>query len=120
MAFGMWETAMSLGGTEYGNNPLNAAGGWAFWNNIFAPIVGLLQFGASFAFFAVLIYAFYIIVTGSGDEEKLTKGKNALIFGVVGFVMIQLPYRLVNSLYKGLPECTESKGLWGLADAGCK
>lgn len=119
MAFGMWQTAMSLGGTNYGTNPITAAAAWEFWHKIFAPIVGLLQFGASFAFFAVLIYAFYIIVTGAGDEEKLKKWKNALIFGVVGFVMIQLPYRLVNALYKGLPQCENPKWIWTLADAGC-
>ncbi len=65
MAFPIWQTAMNIEGTQYGQNPLNAATAWVFWSNIISPVVLLLQFLASFAFFAVLIYAFYIIVTGS-------------------------------------------------------
>ena len=40
---------------------------------IFAPIVGVLQMLASFAFLAMVIYAFFTIVTGAGDEEKMKK-----------------------------------------------
>lgn len=119
MSYSIWSTAMSLDNIQYGQNPLSAATAWKFWNNIFSPLIGLLQFLASFAFFAVMIYAFYIIVTGAWDEDKLKKWKNTLIFGVVGFVMIQLPYRIVTSLYQGLPDCKENEGLWGLANTGC-
>jgi uncharacterized membrane protein YqaE (UPF0057 family) len=28
---------------------------------------------AAFAFIAMMIYAFYVIITGAGDEEKLKK-----------------------------------------------
>jgi hypothetical protein len=35
--------------------------------------VGVLQMLASFAFLMMIIYAFFTIVGGAGDEEKLKK-----------------------------------------------
>jgi hypothetical protein len=39
---------------------------WDFWNNIFKPIISLLQVLASFAFIVMMIYGFYRMVFGSG------------------------------------------------------
>ena len=69
IAFSAWKTLM-LRGTTSG---IDGSLGWAIWLQIFAPIVGLLQMFAAFAFIAMMIYAFYIIITGAGDEEKLKK-----------------------------------------------
>lgn len=54
------------------------------------------------------LYAFYTIVTGGGDEEKLKKGKQMVIYGLIGFVLIRLPKAIVSAIY-GAPEgCTNS------------
>ncbi len=47
--------------------------GWMTWINVFEPIVNILLLLASFGFIAMAIYAFYTIITGAGDEEKLKK-----------------------------------------------
>lgn len=80
------------------------------WKEIVLPIVGILQFLASFAFLAMMIYGFYKIITGAGDTDKLEKSKMTFIYAVAGFLLIQLPRKIVNLLYgSDLSECrTES------------
>lgn len=101
-------------------NPINAALSWTFWHNIIDPILQLLQYLASFAFLAMMFYAFYVMVTGGGDEKKLEKGKQTFIYGLIGFLMIQLPYTIVKIFYRGVPECAaNSSTLWSFSGASC-
>ncbi len=76
---------------------------WSFWESlwekIFQPIVKLLQMLAAFGFISMMIYAFYIIVTGWGDEEKLKKWKTTVIYAIVWFLLIKVPEYLVNAIY---------------------
>ncbi len=60
IVFSIWSTLLV---SEDMGSPINAALSWQFWSNIVSPIVGLLQFLASFGFIAMMIYAFYLIVT---------------------------------------------------------
>lgn len=114
IASNIWKTGLQY---EKGGNIISARFGWELWRNIFEPFVQLFQYFASFAFLAMMIYAFYIIVTGGGDDEKLTKGKNTLFFALIGFILIQIPHRIVSAMYGGIPECKELKGstLWTMA-----
>lgn len=116
LASKIWINFLEL---DSGKSPLNVSFAWKFWGNIFEPIVMLFQYFASFAFLAMMIYAFYVIVTGAGDEDKLKKGKNTLIFAILGFVLIQFPVTIVRLMYAGVPECqnTQDQGLWDLAAA---
>lgn len=57
------------------------------------------------------VYAFFTIVTGGGDEEKLKKGKNMIIYALVGFLLIRLPRAFISAIY-GAPDCKESEYLW--------
>lgn len=115
IAYSIWTTMLSGGGGSGFSSML----AWDFWNNIIAPIVQLLQFLASFAFLAMMIYAFYIIITGGGDEEKLKKGYHTLGYGLVGILLIQVPYRLVSLIYGDVPDCAESATLWSFAGGSC-
>lgn len=72
---------------------------WTAWINIFEPIVNILLLLASFGFIAMAVYAFYTIITGGGDEEKLKKGKNIIIYALIGFLLIRIPKILVTALY---------------------
>ena len=85
--------------------------GWHMWVNIFSPIVGLMQLLASFGFLGMMIYAFFIIVSGGGDEEKAKKGKNIVIYGLIGFLLIRVPRAFISAIY-GSPSCRESEFLW--------
>lgn len=69
LAFSIWNTLM----INDPNAGVSSILGWQMWVNIFSPLVGMLQVLASFGFFAMMVYAFFMIVTGGGDEEKLKK-----------------------------------------------
>ena len=43
---------------------INGKLGWQFWTSIFEPIVNVLVLLAGFGFLIMMVYAFYIIVTG--------------------------------------------------------
>lgn len=73
--------------------------GWMTWANVFEPIVNILLLLASFAFIAMAIYAFYTIITGAWDEEKLKKWKNIIIYALIGYLLIRIPKILVTALY---------------------
>jgi hypothetical protein len=73
--------------------------GWLFWINILEPIVNIMLLLASFGFIAMAIYSFYTIITGGGDEEKVKKGKNMIIYALIGFLLIRIPKTLVTAIY---------------------
>lgn len=75
-----------------------------FLNNIIYPFVRMLELLATFAFLAMGIYAFYLIITAWGTEEKAKKGKQTIIFALIGFLLIKVPRVLVESIY-GKAEC---------------
>lgn len=113
ITFSIWGTLFQR---DTSTSAVDAALSWEFWNNIFSPIVGLFQLLAGFAFIAMMIYAFYLIVTGGGNEEKSKRGKNVVIFAVIGFLLLKLPYTIVSSIYGNIPACSsDSSNLWAMA-----
>ncbi len=106
IAFWVWQTFFFVDPSE---SEINAKLGWKVWTNVIQPIVQLLQFFASFAFIAIMIVAFYMIISGSGDEEKLKKWRNLVLYGVVGFFLIRIPYTVISMIYSKLPECKQAE-----------
>ncbi len=60
IAFSVWNVLL-IRDTNAG---IGSMLGWHIWVNIFSPIVGLMQLLASFGFLGMMIYAFFIIVSG--------------------------------------------------------
>lgn len=91
--------------------------GWMTWINVFEPIVNILLLLASFGFIAMAVYAFYVIITGAGDEEKLKKWKNIVLYAVIGFLLIRIPKILVVAIY-GEPsnECKNNTWSFGTCE----
>ncbi len=95
IVFSTWKTLMIQdAGAQIDGNL-----GWAVWLQIFAPIVWLLQMFAAFAFLSMAIYAFYTIITGGWDEEKLKKWKKTFMYGLIGFFLMRFPQAIIGSLY---------------------
>lgn len=118
ISYSIWMNGVQL--SANGTNPINAMAGWAFWSNIIEPIIGLLQYLAAFGFLAMAIYGFYVVVTGAGEEEKLEKGKKTILYGIVGFLFVQVPYTLVSMIYKGVPKCEKTAtNLWSYSSHNC-
>jgi hypothetical protein len=110
MAFSIWNSLIIKDSAKLGS-----VFWWQFWVNVLSPIVNIMLMLAAFGFLMMMIYAFYVIVTGGGDEEKLKKGKNIVIYAIVGFVLIKLPQAIINAIY-GQPDCKEK--LAGLITVG--
>lgn len=119
ISYSIWRTGILSEQDIEWKNPINAVFSWNFWHNIVEPIIALIQFFASFAFLAMMFYAFYIIVTGGWDEEKLNSWKKTLAYGLIGFLMIQVPNSLVSMIYSGVPRCSEWSSLWSYASQNC-
>jgi hypothetical protein len=95
IAFSVWNTFIIKDSTE----TIDSSFGYQIWTQIFIPIVGILQMLAAFGFMIMMVYAFYIIITGAGDEEKLKKGKSTVIYALVGFFLIKLPQAMISVIY---------------------
>lgn len=115
IAFSVWNTFLIKSPTGI----IGAGLAWQIWLNVFLPLVSLMQMLASFGFLFMMVYAFFMIVTGGGDEEKLKKGKNIVIYALIGFILIRLPKMIVTTIY-GEPDC-KAVGPWDLITVGsCK
>jgi Type IV secretion system pilin len=107
IAYSFWSTLYLNSDTSYIDGRL----AWTFWINIFEPIVNIMLLLASFGFIAMAVYSFYTIITGGGDEEKLKKGKNIIIYALIGFLLIRIPRMLVIALY-GEPVAACKNNVW--------
>lgn len=107
IAFSLWRTFMLTDTFARIDGRL----GWMAWINIFEPLVNILLILASFGFIAMAIYAFYTIITGAGDEEKLKKWKNIVIYALIGFLLIRIPKILVTAMY-GEPDNECKNRIW--------
>ena len=79
IAFSIWKTLLITDD----HSTINGVLSWEFWNQVVAPIVALMQFLAGFLFLGMMIYAFYMMVTGSGDEERVKKGRSMVIYAII-------------------------------------
>jgi hypothetical protein len=112
IAYSVWYTLV----LQTNSSKIWSSLGWEVWIQIFAPIVNILQTLAAFAFLFMAVWAFFIMVTGGGDEEKVKKAKNTIIYSIVGFLLIRIPYAIVKSFY-GRPGC-ENTGSGAFTSVG--
>ena len=105
IAFSVWSTLILKNSSDV----IGSSFGWDFWVNIFAPIVNLLQMLAAFGFLFMAVWAFFMLVTAGGDDEKAKKAKNTILYAIVGFLLIRIPYSIVKAFY-GRPGCENSGG----------
>ena len=104
IAFSVWSTLILTNSADR----VGSALGWEFWVNIFWPIVDILQLLAAFGFIAMAIWAFFVMAT-AGDEEKVKKSRNTILYAIIGFLLIKVPYEIVKAFY-GRPGCENSSG----------
>jgi Type IV secretion system pilin len=114
MAFSIWHTLV----IRDPSTPIWSALWWEMWTSIIRPLIGIIYMLASFGFIAMMFYAFYTIVTGWGDEEKLKKGKSTVIYAGIGYLLIRLPEAIVRAIY-GSPSC-KTVGLFEVGNCEIK
>ncbi len=72
---------------------------WRLAKNIVEPIIKVLETAASFFFLLIAIYSFYKIITANWDEEKIKTWKMAVVYWLIGFIIIKLSKDLVYASY---------------------
>ncbi len=48
----------------------------------------------------VIVYAGILYTIAAGDDERIKSAKNALKFGIIGFVVMLLSFGLVNAIVR--------------------
>lgn len=81
------------------NEDINASLAQKFVSQVVNPLVLLLQTTTSFIFIAIMIYAFFRLVTANWDEEKAKNWKMSVVFAIVWFIVVKISAWLVSSTY---------------------
>lgn len=88
------------------NNDVEWMTAGRLYYSVIEKLIQLLQFLGWFGFIAMMVYAFYVIVTAGGQEDALKKWKNTVIYAVFGFILLKVPEILVKYVYGDLhPNC---------------
>lgn len=95
----------------------------SFSEKIIYPLIELLQSVVAFVFIAIMIYAFYRMVTANWDEEKAKTWKMSILYALMWFITVRIAYELVNSTYLKMScsniywgNCISSSNLGWFAD----
>jgi hypothetical protein len=78
--------ALKIGKDEIKNLPTTSG------NELFANGLNLIYFVAGAAAVLVIIFAGFMYATSGGDAAAITKAKNALLYSIVGLVVVALAF----------------------------
>lgn len=70
-----------------------------FIDIIMQPLISVLETAASFLFLAIMIFAFFRIITANWDEAKATSWKMSVFYAAVWFIVIKLAKAIVYTTY---------------------
>ncbi len=68
-------------------------------SELVSMILGLVNWFAWFVALAAVLFGLYsgvLFITAGGDEEKVTKAKNILLYAIVGIVVAILAFSIVS------------------------
>lgn len=63
----------------------------------------IINYALGIAFFVAVIYLIYggfLYITSAGNEESAEKGKNAIVYSLIGIVIIVLSFVIVSAVYR--------------------
>lgn len=63
----------------------------------------IINYALGIAFFVSVIYLIYggfLYITSAGNEESAEKGKNAIVYSLIGIVVIVLSFVIVSAVYR--------------------
>ena len=86
-----------LNGIKQGANNTNADTGKSFDPyDLAQKAVSWLLWGVGVASVIVIIIGGVMYTTSSGDQQKVTKAKNTILYGIIGLIIAVLAYGIVN------------------------
>jgi len=68
-------------------------------DNIINPLIKLLETLASIFFLWIAIYSFVRLVSAWGNEERVKSWKNSIIYALIGFWIVILARKVVETIY---------------------
>ena len=57
--------------------------------NVFASVMGFLAIG-------MIIYGGFMLLTAQGDPARIKRGKDVVLYSVIGLILVMLAYAIVN------------------------
>ena len=57
--------------------------------NVFASVMGFLAVG-------MIIYGGFMLLTAQGDPARIKRGKDVVLYSVIGVILVMLAYAIVN------------------------
>ena len=57
--------------------------------NVFASVMGFLAIG-------MIIYGGFMLLTAQGDPARIKRGKDIVLYSVIGLILVVLAYAIVN------------------------
>ncbi len=73
----------------------------------------IINYALGIAFFVAVIYLIYggfLYITSAGNEESAEKGKNAIVYALIGIVVIVLSFVIVSAVYRFVANSNGSGG----------
>jgi len=70
-----------------------------FIATILQPLIKVLETATSFIFLAIMIFAFFRIITANWDEEKAKSWKMSVLYALVWFIIVKLSTAIVTTVY---------------------
>lgn len=61
--------------------------------NVFASVMGFLAVG-------MIVYGGFMLLTAQGDPAKIKRGKDVVIYSIIGVILVMLAYAIVNFVMK--------------------
>ncbi len=96
------------------SNPLGTADLPTLIGRVISAVLGIVGSIALLMF----IYGGFLWLTSAGAEQKITQGKNILVWATIGLAIIFLSYTLVGFVIKGLTSTTKPGGGVDVESAG--
>jgi hypothetical protein len=70
-----------------------------FIDMVMQPLISVLETATSFLFLAIMIYAFFRIITANWDDSKVKDWKMSVLYAFVWFVVVKLAKAIVTTSY---------------------
>ena len=79
-----------------------AGGGVKGSNSIVQEVITVLVWIVGIASVIVIIYGGILFTTSAGDSGKVKKGKDAILYGIVGLIIAILAYVIVGFIFQNI------------------
>ena len=86
------------------------------WNDLVWTIDGILGYVIGLFYFIAIIfgiYAWFLILTSGGDEERVKKGKKTFLYVLAGLILILLASQIIRWVISVLTDNTSTTIIGG-------